>query len=85
MNQATERSFIAAERVHSVEIRQTPPADCTEIVLIERIVVDERGAAGPAKKFGFERLGEGKAGGANWNSRDIRERLVAKPTLVWKD
>jgi hypothetical protein len=49
------------------------------------MVIHERCSAGSTEEFRLERLGQGKAGGADWYSRDIGQRLLAEPAIIWKN
>jgi len=85
MDQLPEGTFIAAERVCTVKVDKTLPADGTQIVFVQRIIVHEGGPARSAEEFRFERLGQGEAGGANRDPRNSYQRLLTQPTLVGED
>lgn len=84
MDELLKRTFVAAERIGGIKVRQPLPADRTEVILIQRVVIREGGAAGATEEFGLQRFGQGEAGGAYGNTRKITERFLAKTAIVWK-
>ena len=59
MDELLERTFVAAERIGGIEVRQPLAADRTEVIFIQRIVIREGRAAGATEKFGLQGLGQG--------------------------
>ena len=57
MNELLEGTLIAAERVGRIEIRQPLPADRTEVVFVQRIVIRKGRPTGAAEKLGLQGLG----------------------------
>ena len=84
MDELLERTFIAAERIGSIKVRQPLAADRTEVILVQRIVIREGRPAGATEEFGLQRRGQGEAGRADGNTRKITEAFLAKTTIVRK-
>ncbi|MBV9085038.1 MAG: hypothetical protein JOZ62_20360 [Acidobacteriaceae bacterium] len=85
MNQFLQNTFIAAERVDTIEVGQTLAADTTEVELIQGIVIREGSTASSAEEFSAKRLGNGKAGWTNGDARKITQRALADSAIVRKD
>lgn len=83
-DQFAKGSFIIAVGVRCVEADGPPAAASADLLFIQRISARERSQANPAAMFGDERARHRETGGANWNSREVRERSGANAALVRK-
>ncbi len=82
MDETAERTFITAERISRIKVRQALAAGATEAVLIEWIRIHERSSTSRTEKLGKKRNRKGQAGSADGYARDASERLLTKSALV---
>ena len=82
VNELAQGSLVGPIRVGRVESVQPQPAKRAPAFLVERMPIQERGAARDAEILRFQRNGCAKAGRTDRNTRDDLEAPVANPARI---